>query len=605
MLILTNGQIIIMHFNFSKKSLLLPIVALTMLITVFLIKLTIASPAVPNPGHNYAEVEFPTGVVFTSSGQLGIGTTGPNSKLEIVGGDIRIGDDRNYYFRGGTDTAWSIKWVSATADVLMRGSGAGSRAFKVVDSTNSDQVAFSTEFLDGDTYIRGNVGIGTANPNALLTLDINQPTQTKTYIQLDNTAAGYNDWAIRQTTFNDLSIYNYATASDALTIQNSGNVGIGTTAPSGKLTIIGSNTPSPTLSLRQYNDATDGFDFDLETDVVGRLDLYRVVDGARNQVLSVLRGSGNVGIGTTNPTARLEVNNEIKTINVNTNYIYNSDGTSVVVSGDTLSVDTGLRLFPSAAPASLNGMVYYDSTLNKFRCYENGAWKDCIGAGGASGWTDDGTTVRLTTSTDNVGIGTTNPSAKLDVSGSIEYTSKPWLRFTRTSVSSSSSDAIKDSQCSSEFGSAYVAANGRDVAALRGGISNPSVYFNVAGNSDSWFVWSSSYGYIFMTIATGDTYSMACVHKYAPLRFTRVSVSNSALDSTKDTQCSTEFGSNYQAAVLNDVGALWGTTALGLGFVVAGDTTRLWSVSGGTNAALLFTFICCGTASDSLACVHK
>lgn len=37
--------------------------------------------------------------------------------------------------------------------------------------------------------------------------------------------------------------------------------------------------------------------------------------------------------------------------------------------------------------------------------------------GGVSGWTDDGSSVRLTTSTDNVGIGTTTPGAKLDVSG--------------------------------------------------------------------------------------------------------------------------------------------------------------------------------------------
>ena len=34
-----------------------------------------------------------------------------------------------------------------------------------------------------------------------------------------------------------------------------------------------------------------------------------------------------------------------------------------------------------------------------------------------SGWTDDGTVVRLTTSTDNVGIGTTSPTAKLHVVG--------------------------------------------------------------------------------------------------------------------------------------------------------------------------------------------
>ncbi|MCH9032248.1 MAG: hypothetical protein IIB00_08325, partial [candidate division Zixibacteria bacterium] len=38
---------------------------------------------------------------------------------------------------------------------------------------------------------------------------------------------------------------------------------------------------------------------------------------------------------------------------------------------------------------------------------------------GSSGWTDDGTIVRLTTIDDSVGIGTATPSAKLDVVGDV------------------------------------------------------------------------------------------------------------------------------------------------------------------------------------------
>ena len=34
---------------------------------------------------------------------------------------------------------------------------------------------------------------------------------------------------------------------------------------------------------------------------------------------------------------------------------------------------------------------------------------------GQGGWTDGGTVVRLTTSTDSIGIGTSSPSAKLDI----------------------------------------------------------------------------------------------------------------------------------------------------------------------------------------------
>ncbi|RME59707.1 hypothetical protein D6779_03675, partial [Candidatus Parcubacteria bacterium] len=52
---------------------------------------------------------------------------------------------------------------------------------------------------------------------------------------------------------------------------------------------------------------------------------------------------------------------------------------------------------------------------NKFRCYENGAWKDCISAGGGGGgdndWTISGTQMYANTSVTSVGIGTTNPAS--------------------------------------------------------------------------------------------------------------------------------------------------------------------------------------------------
>ncbi|MFH1759177.1 MAG: hypothetical protein ABH822_01290 [Patescibacteria group bacterium] len=48
-------------------------------------------------------------------------------------------------------------------------------------------------------------------------------------------------------------------------------------------------------------------------------------------------------------------------------------------------------------------------------------WQAAAGGGGG-GWVDDGVAVRLETSTDNVGIGTTNPGAKLEVAGQIKIT---------------------------------------------------------------------------------------------------------------------------------------------------------------------------------------
>ena len=90
---------------------------------------------------------------------------------------------------------------------------------------------------------------------------------------------------------------------------------------------------------------------------------------ANNQF--IIRAGGNVGINTNNPTSPLTVAGEIRTTS--------------------------------------GGIRFPDNTLQT----------TAATGGGANGWTDGGTVVRLDTGTDSVGIGTTAPTQKLDVSGNI------------------------------------------------------------------------------------------------------------------------------------------------------------------------------------------
>src|SRR3989344_571650 len=120
--------------------------------------------------------------------------------------------------------------------------------------------------------------------------------------------------------------------------------------------------------------------------------------------------AGNVGIGTTNPLQKLQVAGDINIESGSGVRINNTATSGYYLRGD------GTRFVSSAIQAG-----------------------DLPAITAAGGWTDDGTVVRLTTATDqvgigytsmsagtglaisgNVGIGTTSPSQKLDVVGVAE-----------------------------------------------------------------------------------------------------------------------------------------------------------------------------------------
>jgi hypothetical protein len=199
-------------------------------------------------------------------------------------------------------------------------------------------------------------------------------------------------------------------ASTAVTINSLGNVGIGTTSPVGKLDIYAAS--SPELYLR---DNSSGFRFVPANGAnfiqsgtagpTGSADLHFSNIAAANTWMTI-KANGNVGIGTTLPTAGLDVQagtNASGQIRVGASgqagkvYFARGDGSYAVYAG-----------FPASGEA--NEFRFYNTSGGGFYTFYN----NILGGGAAE-------TFRIANS-GNVGIGTTAPAAKLQVNGQIANT---------------------------------------------------------------------------------------------------------------------------------------------------------------------------------------
>jgi hypothetical protein len=166
----------------------------------------------------------------------------------------------------------------------------------------------------------GNVGIGTTSPSALsgykaLTIDgvtgsftdYQENTTTRLRVGGDNGAAFVNGTSgVLRLLTSDI---------DRIRINASGNVGVGTTTPWERLSIpfndglaFGDATYSYKISRSSSGTLVTTF-ADSYNDSTARVD-FTMRAGAVN-ALSML-GSGNVGIGTTAPAARLDVNGSLR-----------------------------------------------------------------------------------------------------------------------------------------------------------------------------------------------------------------------------------------------------------------------------------------------------
>ena len=233
---------------------------------------------------------------ITSSGNVGIGTTSPDSKLDVTGGDITINTTgtgfMNFKYSGNSigsiqTDGLDIK-INATSDlVLLPGSNVG------IGTT------LPTQKLDTPNIVIGGSSIA-ASYRANSTMMDNLGGVARFYSLGADTSTGGSYQ------FNSLSSNATAGAGTVMTIFNTGNVGIATAININKLDVGGNiNVQGGNGSYLTFNNGDANIV--INNNGSGRDLSFKTYSGSSNAERMRINKDGNVGIGTTSPSGKLNV----------------------------------------------------------------------------------------------------------------------------------------------------------------------------------------------------------------------------------------------------------------------------------------------------------
>jgi hypothetical protein len=367
-------------------------------------------------------------------GSVGIGTTTPTNTLEVNG--------------AGAFSAAGSTYVTSTATVSniglrMEHDFAVNEVSPIGLSLAIDRAgvtaAISNDWPNQAALVieNGSVGIGTTEPPYLLSVTSN----TASLFFINNTIANEDGWLIQHDDQGSFSVHEN-NVGDRLTIQNnSGNVGIGTTTPgSYKLNVAGSISSSWTNT---GTTPTQPSTVNIGPGSAGWL-LMSLFNDAGSEVIRILN-NGSVGIGTTSPAAKLDVQS-INSFanNGSTARIYhynnpdqdNSNAAALRIQSGITTADALHHGYLSLEQIFTGGV--FDSPtfyLTPRKNSTNGQeWWGLQGVGNNRlrliySASDSGVGPSTSPSeflsidkTGNIGIGTTTPSEKLTVNGNLSVT---------------------------------------------------------------------------------------------------------------------------------------------------------------------------------------
>lgn len=396
--------------------------------------------------------------IIKGDGKVGIGTASPDKKLE-VSGDIKIsgGDYNGLFFENASGTTKTLLYQHANFDALV-----------IKDIVNNaDRVTFKNN---------GSVGIGTTSPGRKLTIGNANGFVNNQISLLDGGGTEQATIAVETTTANDLLVASKANlrfftgstiggtttlpTNERMRITSAGNVGINCT-PSYKL---------------QWSDGTRTglLDTNIGAVVIGSVSNDALAFYTNLTEKMRIDSSGNVGIGTASPLAKLQVGTEQ---NSNATGISLAAGASV---GNLIArTTTHHNWFPYT-----DGSNYYSADNHIFRNASHSAeWMRVNSSG-------------------NVGIGLTNPTAKLQVvSGDEQLTNfggsvTDRLAYSRIGSYASTSGTITGAAALELVGKANGSGHGRHAWIGAEGTSSTNfltkLKFKIRGETNNGYAWAGS-----------------------------------------------------------------------------------------------------------------
>ena len=350
-----------------------------------------------------------------SSGNLGLGVT-PSAWTSGFKA-IQMGDNGSFYADGG-GTYWNNNWyinTSLQAKYLTTNTAQsyeqanGKHAWYIAPSGSAGANVSFTQAMTLDTS--GNLLVGTTTALSRLTTSRSAGAAGAVNGQIamthDTATTAYYISTIRADATNEPAGLTFKeNATERMRIDASGNVGIGTSTPANKLDVY--TNSAATYAARIFNNNAYGGLF-LQTSSVSS-STYNLACYNSASYLFVVRDDGNVGIGTSSPSSKLDVESSaaqtlVRIISTDTGGRIWNIGSLATASGlgtggsfvfrDSTQGNTQLQVgqynqtvsLQGASPVSGTGITFpasqsASSNANTLDDYEEGTWTPTLASNG-------------------------------------------------------------------------------------------------------------------------------------------------------------------------------------------------------------------------------